>query len=152
MISSKRALDMNFLETGLFILIAALLSSGCNKPSSIHKTFNADNMMIRMAELEIDSAHLDDYLAILKEESAASVKLEPGVISIYPMYQKDNPTEIRILEIYADQQAYESHLKTPHFLKYKTTTTEMVKSLKLVDMRAIDEESMLVLFSKMKDY
>ena len=76
----------------------------------------------------IDSNYLDEYLSILKEESEASVRLEPGVISIYPMYQKENPTEIRILEIYADKEAYESHLQTPHFKHYKTSTQEMVKS------------------------
>jgi len=71
------------------------------------------------------------------------------VISIYPMYQKENPTEIRILEIYADKKAYEAHLETPHFKHYKTTTLKMVKSLKLVDMSAIDDQTMPMIFEKM---
>ena len=69
--------------------------------------------MVRMAEIEIDSAYLEEYKAILKEEAAASVKLEPGVISIFPMYEEENPSQITILEIYASQAAYEQHLKTP---------------------------------------
>ncbi len=76
--------------------------------------------------------------------------MEPGVISIFPMYQKDNPTQVRILEIYASREAYEAHLKTPHFQKYKTTTLKMVKSLKLVDMGGIDAETMPKIFKKMK--
>ena len=79
------------------------------------------------------------------------MKLEPGVISIYPMYEKENPTQVRILEIYADRNAYESHLKTSHFQKYKTTTLKMVKSLKLIDMEAIDKQSMVEIFRKLKD-
>lgn len=110
-----------------------------------------DSMMIRISEIEIDSGYLKDYKAILKEESRASVKLEPGVISIYPMYQKEHPTQVRILEIYASREAYQSHLKKPHFLKYKTTTLKMVKSLKLVDMEAIDAETMPLIFRKLKD-
>ena len=78
------------------------------------------------------------------------MELEPGVISIYPMYQTENPTEIRILEIYADQTAYKSHLETPHFKYYKTTTLKMVKSFKLVDMNAIDKETMPKIFKKIK--
>ena len=109
------------------------------------------NRMIRMSEIEIDSNYLEEYKAILKEESRASVQLEPGVISIYPMYQKENPTQVRILEIYANREAYESHLKTPHFQKYKTTTLKMVKSLKLIDMEAIDEETMPAIFRKLND-
>ena len=70
-------------------------------------------LMVRIAEIEIDSAYLEEYKAILEEEAAASVKLEPGVIAIFPMYPKENPALVRILEIYASQAAYEQHLKTP---------------------------------------
>ncbi len=107
-------------------------------------------MMVRLSEIEIDSKHLEEYKAILKEESRASVQLEPGVVSIYPMYQKDAPTQVRILEIYASREAYELHLKTPHFQTYKTTTLKMVKSLKLMDMEAIDPETMSKMFLKLQ--
>lgn len=108
-------------------------------------------MLIRISEIEIDSNYLEQYKAILKEESEASVRLEPGVISIYPMYQKGVPTQVKILEIYASREAYEAHLKTPHFQTYKTTTRKMVKSLKLTDMEAIDAETMPKIFRKLKD-
>ncbi|RCR69522.1 putative quinol monooxygenase [Larkinella punicea] len=107
--------------------------------------------MVRISEIEIDPAFLEAYKTILAEESAASVKLEPGVIAIFPMYQKENPTSVRILEMYASKTAYEQHLKTSHFLKYKTTTLKMVKSLKLVDMGLIDVDSMPLLFRKVKE-
>ncbi|MES2773957.1 MAG: antibiotic biosynthesis monooxygenase [Bacteroidota bacterium] len=108
-------------------------------------------MMIRIAEIEIDSSYLEAYNTILREEARASVKLEPGVIAIYPMYQKENPAQIRILEIYANREAYELHLKTPHFLKYKTGTSKMVKSLKLVNMESLDPGTMAEIFRKIKD-
>ena len=76
--------------------------------------------------------------------------LEPGIISIYPMYQKEDKNQMRILEIYANKGAYESHLKTPHFLKYKTSTIHMVKTLRLIDMEAIDIETMPQIFEKLK--
>lgn len=107
------------------------------------------DMMIRISEIEIDSNYLKEYNAILQEESRSSVRLEAGVIAIYPMYQKENPAQIRILEIYANREAYEAHLKTPHFQKYKTTTLKMVKSLKLVDMNNIDSPTMAEIFRKM---
>lgn len=106
------------------------------------------DQMVRISEIEIDPVYLEPYKAILKEESEASVRLEPGVIAIFPMFQKENPTQLRILEIYADKESYQSHLKTPHFLEYKTTTLKMVKSLKLVDMDALDVATMPALFKK----
>ncbi len=104
--------------------------------------------MIRLSEIEIAPTYLEAYKAILAEESAASVKLEPGVIAIFPMYQKANPTSVRILEIYADRAAYEQHLKTPHFQTYKTTTLKMVTSLKLIDMESTDAATMPLIFKK----
>ena len=119
--------------------------------SSADMSAQKNTMMIRMSEIEIDSNYLREYNKILKEEAQASVKLEPGVISIFPMYQKENPTQVRILEIYASKEAYESHLTTPHFKKYKSTTLKMVKSLKLTDMSAIDPQTMHDIFSKLKE-
>ncbi|MBV9961583.1 MAG: antibiotic biosynthesis monooxygenase [Parafilimonas sp.] len=108
-----------------------------------------NNMMIRIAEIEIDSNYFEQYTNILQAESRASVKLEPGVICIYPMYQKENPTQVRLLEIYADKEAYESHLKTAHFLEYKTSTLKMVKALRLIEMKAIDPGTMKEIFKKL---
>ena len=124
--------------------------SGTKAPRPNAPSVQQKGMMVRISEIEIHSNYLAEYKAILKEEAEASVRLEPGVISIFPMYQKENPTQVRILEIYASRQAYQSHLKTPHFQKYKTTTLKMVKSLKLVDMALIDAETMPQIFRKMK--
>ncbi|NHE55957.1 cupin domain-containing protein [Cyclobacterium sp. GBPx2] len=104
--------------------------------------------IIRISEIEIFPEYLSGYKSILKTEAEASVRLEAEVISIFPMFQKEDSTQIRILEIYADEEAYKSHIATPHFQQYKTTTLEMVKSLKLVDMSAIDLETMNKIFKK----
>lgn len=148
MSQSQEYLRMNDLKIVLWTLLSTILISACAPSRSSHPSLDMDKMMIRIAELNIDSTYLDEYLAILKEEAATSMKVESGVITIFPMYQKDNPTQIHILEIYADKEAYESHLTSPHFLTYKTATENMVQSLKLVDMDAIDQESMPDIFSK----
>jgi quinol monooxygenase YgiN len=121
------------------------------RQANIISPLQQKQMMVRISEIEIDSTYLQEYKAILEEEAAASVKMEPGVIAIFPMYQKNNPTQIRILEMYADKTSYEQHLKTPHFQKYKITTLKMVKSLKLIDMDAIDVATMPLIFRKLKE-
>lgn len=89
--------------------------------------------MVRMAKLEIDSAQLDAYISFLKEEIQTSLNIEPGVLTLYAVQEKETPTRITILEIYADTAAYQSHIKTPHFLHYKKGTAAMVKSLQLIE-------------------
>lgn len=89
--------------------------------------------IVRIAELEIDPAQLGAYKALLKDEIEASLKHEAGVLMLSAVALETHSEQIRILEVYANQQAYESHLQTPHFLHYKNATTHMVRSLTLHD-------------------
>ncbi|MEO6722124.1 MAG: putative quinol monooxygenase [Ferruginibacter sp.] len=89
---------------------------------------------IRIGKIVIDSNQLESYKSALKEHAEAAVNNEPGVLTIYSVYDKDHPTRVTVFEIYANEAAYKSHIKTPHFLKYKATVKEMVKSLELTDV------------------
>jgi quinol monooxygenase YgiN len=112
-----------------FMLMAVMLTFVfCNNNPTQHK-----KQMVRLAKLVIDSSQLENYNGLLKEEIEASVRLEPGVLTLYAVAEKNNPANITILEIYADTAAYNSHLQTPHFIKYKNGTKDMVKSLELVE-------------------
>ena len=110
------------------LLITMMTFVFCGQTSVQNK-----NQMVRLAKLVIDSAQLENYNALLKEEIEASVRVEPGVLTLYAVAEKNDPTHITILEIYADTVAYKAHLLTPHFIKYKTGTKDMVKSLELVE-------------------
>lgn len=131
------------------LIIVAFLMTGLTMQSQV-KEKEATDMMFRISEIEIFPEHLDAYTAILKEEAAASIRLEPGVISILPLYQKKHPNVFRILEIYRSKEAYQAHLRTPHFKHYKESTLKMVKSLKLVDMDVLDEAVIELIFKKIK--
>jgi quinol monooxygenase YgiN len=141
---------MRKLKISQSIILTAFIFVSCDNFQQASMTDDLSDMMVRIAEIEVDSNYLDEYKFILKEEAEASVRLEQGVICIYPMLQKDNPTQVRILEIYASKEAYNTHLKTSHFIKYKTTTQEMVKSLRLIDMEALDSSTMAFIFNKLK--
>jgi quinol monooxygenase YgiN len=87
-----------------------------------------------MAELEIDPEQLEAYRLLLAEEIEASVALEPGVLMLNAVALRNDPAQICILEVYASHADYKAHLQTPHFLRYKSLTSGMVKSLRLVDV------------------
>lgn len=89
------------------------------------------NNLVRLSKITVDPAQLDAYNAYLKEEIEASMRLEPGVLTLYATADKKQPNKITILEIYADREAYEKHIQTPHFQKYKQGTLSMVEELEL---------------------
>ena len=93
--------------------------------------------IVRLAEIEVVPEYLEEYMAFAKEVGETSVKVEPGVLTLFSMQTKEDPCKIYILEIYADQEAYQSHIQTAHFKKYKEGTAQMVKSLKLIDVNPL---------------
>ena len=96
---------------------------------------NAQDMQgqyVQVAEIEIEPSQLDAYAAAVREQIETAIRVEPGVLVLYAVAEKDNPARVRVFEIYRDTVAYRAHLETAHFKKYKATTEKMVKSLKLV--------------------
>ncbi len=110
----------------------------------------ATKMIVRLAEIEVYPQYLKEYLEFANEVDRLSVEREPGVICLYPMQSADDSCQIRILEIYASEDAYQNHLKTGHFQKYKQGTLHMVKDLKLPTMKPLDPQTMRLIFNKQK--
>ena len=96
-------------------------------------TQEARGPYVRLAELEIDFAQLENFKVAVKEGIEAAVRVEPGVLVLYAVSEKDHPTRIRVFEMYTDEDAYKMHLETVHFRKFRDTTSAMVKSRKLID-------------------
>ena len=133
------------------LAFALILTMGCvpvTLASPDTETSGADDLVVRIAEIEVFPEWLDAYLAAAKTVGAESVAKEPGVVCIFPMRQKENPCSIRIVEIYRSEAAYKTHLQTPHFRAYKEGTPHMIKSLKLVPMTPLDAEGMKLIFRK----
>ena len=92
---------------------------------------NNNSPYVRMADIEIDPAQLDAYKAAVTAQIEAAIRLEPGVLALYSVADKDNPAHVTVFEIYASIEAYRAHLETTHFKAYKAASQDMVRSLKL---------------------
>jgi len=101
-------------------------------PAHANQSF-PPGVVVRIAELEIDPTQLEAYKAAVKDEMTDAVRLEPGVIAIYAVADKDNPSRLRFFEIYASEEAYRSHIDSPHFKKYVAATKPMIRSRNLIE-------------------
>jgi quinol monooxygenase YgiN len=113
---------------GLSLITFLVVRSGCSEQ---------DDRIIRLAEIDIDPAQVRAYKAALAEEIEASIRIEPGVLTLYAVSVKGQPEQVRLFEIYRDAASYQAHLQSAHFKKYKEQTQQMVKSLKLVETEPI---------------
>ncbi len=93
--------------------------------------------MYRIAKIKVDAKQLVAYTSLLQEQMTTAIKLEPGVLSYTAIADKKEATSITILEVYASNEAYQSHILTTHFRKYKDAVKDMVLALELIDTNLV---------------
>ena len=98
---------------------------------------NTDDLYIRLIKIEIDSNTVENFKALVTNVLLPGLESEPGVLVMYMLAEKDHPSRISTLEVYQNPDAYNKHLKTPHYQAYKERTKTIVKSLNLIDVNPI---------------
>lgn len=94
--------------------------------------------IVRLSKIEVYQQYLDEYMKYAVEVGEISLRTEPGVLSMYAVQDKENPRLVTILETYSSKEAYEKHISSKHFQKYKQGTLHMVKSLQLCDQTPLN--------------
>lgn len=107
-------------------------------PSMCAKEPMTADGIVRLSKIEVYPQHLDEYMKYATEVGEISLRTEPGVLTMYAVGEKENPCKITILETYASKAAYEKHIASEHFQKYKQGTLHMVKSLVLSDQTPLN--------------
>ena len=144
-----------FLLTALF-LFGLLSCNGAEKEthqSDIHPSMCAKEEMaadgiVRLSKIEVYPQYLDEYIEYVTEVGEISLRTEPGVLTMYAVSEKENPCQITILETYASREAYDKHIASAHFQKYKQGTLHMVKSLELTDQTPLNPANRINNFIK----
>ncbi|MDE6735002.1 MAG: antibiotic biosynthesis monooxygenase, partial [Desulfovibrio sp.] len=113
------------------------------KPSMGAKLPMTESGITRLSRVEVDPQYLEEYKKFAAEVGEVSLRTEPGVLTMYAVADKKNPCLITILETYASKDAYEKHIASPHFQKYKQGTLKMVKELVLDDQVPLNENNKL---------
>ncbi|WP_294477581.1 flavin reductase [uncultured Bacteroides sp.] len=108
------------------------------EPSMCAKLPMVADGIVRLSKIEVDSKYLEAYMKYATEVGEISLRTEPGVLTMYAVSEKENPCKVTILETYASKQAYESHIASEHFQKYKQETMHMVKTLTLSDQMPLN--------------
>ena len=128
------------------MLLFGLLSCGetgnethpSTQPGMCAKQQMTSSGIVRLSKIEVYPEFLDEYIKYATEVGEISLRTEPGVLTMYAVTEKENPCKITILETYASQEAYDKHIASAHFQKYKQGTLHMVKSLEHKDQTPLN--------------
>ncbi|MGM9743113.1 MAG: flavin reductase, partial [Candidatus Cryptobacteroides sp.] len=102
-----------------------------NQPGMCPKETMAADGIVRLSKIEVYPQYLDEYMKYAVGVGEVSLRTEPGALTMYAISDKENPCLVTILETYSSKEAYEKHIASEHFQKYKQGTLHMVKSLQL---------------------
>ena len=114
------------------LLLFGLLSCGGTErkthPGMCAKEEMAADGIVRLSKIEVYPQFLDEYIEYVTEVGEISLRTEPGVLTMYAVSEKENPCQITILETYASREAYDKHIASAHFQKYKQGTVNRINN------------------------
>ena len=146
---------IKFIIKGFFLIISFVFCTGVQANEKfksairmskefIKKENIQEDGIIRLSKVEVYPEYLEEYMKFAVEVGEISLLTEPGVITMYAVADKENPNMITILETYSSQEAYQRHIASEHFQKYKKGTLHMVKNLKLEDQNPLNPRNKLI--------
>ena len=139
-------LRLNFVKQ---VALGLILLTGCGDQHSkkdydmCEKLPMQNDGIVRLAKIQVNPDYLEEYMKYAVEVGTISLETEPGVLTMYAVSDKENPCNITILETYASQEAYKSHISSCHFQKYKQRTLHMVDFLLLDDVTPLNSNNKL---------
>ena len=72
-------------------------------------------MITRLFRLERDMAQEQYYNEVGANNLTTSIETEPGTLAMYATHDPDDPSVCYVFEVYADDDAYNTHVSSPHF-------------------------------------
>lgn len=86
----------------------------------------ADNFVMRLVTVEVKEKDAEKFSHSVKKKMTTSIASEPGMEIMMSGTNKDDPNEWYFVEVYANDEAYDSHVQIPHYKEYIEETDGMV--------------------------
>lgn len=87
-----------------------------------------------IVELEIKSGHMDDFMALLKENAETSLRDEVGCAQ-FDICLPDGSGQanyVWLYELYDDAKAFQAHLDSEHFKTFDEAAAEMLSDKRVI--------------------
>ena len=93
--------------------------------------------MVHWAVLQSKPGTMSEMMGMAARNVAPLAAKETGTYALYGSLDKQNPNVMRLLEIYEDEAAYEIHVGTDGFHKYKEERKEILEKLVILPVAPI---------------
>lgn len=77
-------------------------------------------------ELTVKPGGMDDFLPLMLENAAASLREEPGCVQFDVCRVEGAPDVVVLYELYVDADAFAAHLQTEHFARFDSASAPLL--------------------------
>ena len=81
-------------------------------------------MYVLVVTIDIKPEFKGAFITEILEDARGSVRNEPGCVRFDVIQDEKEPNRIYLYEVYSDRVAFDFHMTTPHFLKWKDAVTD----------------------------
>ena len=93
--------------------------------------------LVHWAVLESEDGKMSEMQRFAVENVAPEVRNEPGTFALHGGVDSENPNRLYLLEIYQDEAAYERHVGSAPFAKYRALRAPILKELVITPVEPI---------------
>ncbi len=84
-----------------------------------------------IAEVTVPPERLADFIAVSLEDARDSVVKEPCCQQFDVLLSADGSPTVVFYEVYDDRAAFEAHLQTPHFFRWRDATQALITASRI---------------------
>ena len=81
-------------------------------------------MYVIIAPIKIKEGYKEQFVEAMLDDAKGSMKNEPGCLRFDVIQDGDDPNQIWLYEVYVDEAAFQAHMKTPHFIKWRDSVKD----------------------------
>jgi autoinducer 2-degrading protein len=79
-------------------------------------------------DFEVHEGNLPEFMPLMLDNAEKSLTLEPGCDRFDVLVPDGGSHHVFLYEIYKDKAAFDTHLKTSHFLEFNQRSSLLIKS------------------------
>ncbi len=84
-----------------------------------------------LVEFQVKPEHRRDFESIIRQHAAKTLETEPGCRRFDVLIPKKEDGRVFLVEVYADEQAFQAHAATPRLAEVRESYKDMVADRKL---------------------
>lgn len=81
-------------------------------------------MYVIIAPIKIKDGYKEQFVEAMLDDAKGSVQNEPGCLRFDVIQDAGDPNLIWLYEVYVDEAAFQVHMQTPHFIKWRDTVKD----------------------------